>query len=122
MILVDTSVWVGHLRASDPQLVAMLERGEVLCHPFVAGEIGMGSLRQRSVVLEALKALPQAAQALDSEVERFVSDQQLFGLGIGWVDAQLLASARLTPGTELWTLDKRLHEAATRLGLSRAWH
>jgi predicted nucleic acid-binding protein len=122
VILVDTSVWVGHLRANDSQLEALLEQGEVLCHPFVAGEIGMGSLRQRKVVLEALKALPQATSATDSEVERFVADQQLFGLGIGWVDAHLLASARLTPGARLWTLDKRLRQAANRLGLSRAPH
>ena len=122
MILVDTSVWIGHLRAADAQLVTLLERGEVLSHPFVIGEIAMGSLRQRSVVLAALKALPGATVATDDEVQGFVTAHGLFGLGIGWVDAHLLAAVRLTPGAQLWTLDKRLAGAAAQLGVSTAQH
>lgn len=120
MILVDTSVWIGHLRAADARLIALLERNEVLCHPFVIGELAMGSLRQRNVVLAALSALPGATAATDKEVQHLVSEQRLFCLGIGWVDAHLLAATRLTPGARLWTLDKRLERAAIPLGILHA--
>lgn len=122
MILADTSVWIGHLRAADLRLVALLERGEVLCHPFVIGELAMGSLRQRDTVLAALRALPGATLATDEEVQHLVSKQRLFGLGIGWVDAHLLAATRLTPGARLWTLDKRLEQAGRQMGLSPIPH
>jgi len=120
VILVDTSVWIGHLRAADASLVILLERAEVLCHPFVIGELAMGSLRQRDVVLKALNALPGATAATDEEVQQFVTRQRLCGLGIGWVDAHLLAATRLTPGARLWTLDKRLERAAIPLGILHA--
>jgi hypothetical protein len=119
VILVDTSVWIGHLRAADASLVTLLEGGEVLRHPFVLGELAMGSLRQRDVVLKALNALPGATAATDEEVQQFVTRQWLFGLGIGWVDAHLLAATRLTPGARLWTLDKRLE---ARAGSNPAGH
>ena len=93
--------------------------GEVLGHPFVAGELALGSLRQRSQILAALRALPQARPADDEEVMRFIDGNALHGLGIGWVDAHLLAAVRLTPGTRLWTRDRRLLAASERLGL--AW-
>ena len=118
MILVDTSVWVDHLRARDATLVGLLDAGAVLGHPFVLGELALGSLRQRRLVLTALEDLPQASVATDPEVLSFVERQQLYGFGIGYVDAHLLAAARLTPGASLWTRDRRLHEAALRLGVA----
>lgn len=116
MILVDTSVWVDHLRGGDAGLSALLEQGRVLTHPFVIGEIALGTLRQRDVVLDALGNLPRVQMATDREVLAFVAANEVHGLGIGYVDAHLLAAVRLTPGTTLWTRDKRLQGVAERLG------
>lgn len=118
MILVDTSIWIDHLRQGDPLLTRRLESAQVLAHPFVTGEIALGSLRQRDAVISALSDLPQARVATDEEVLRFIEREQLFGLGLGYVDVHLLAAARLTPGSTLWTRDKRLSEAAARLKLA----
>ncbi|HYD67860.1 type II toxin-antitoxin system VapC family toxin [Azospirillum sp.] len=118
MILVDTSVWIDHLRNADPALVRLLEGGRMLAHPFVTGELALGSLRQRDVVLGALQDLPQATVARDDEVLRFIDQNALFGLGIGYVDVHLLAAVRLTPGAFLWTRDKRLRAVAERLKLA----
>jgi predicted nucleic acid-binding protein len=117
MILVDTSVWVDHLRTGDAQLAALLNDGRVLAHPFITGEIALGSLRQRRLVLEALADLPQARVANHGEVLHFIERNALAGTGIGYVDAHLLASARLDSGTTILTRDRRLAEAAFRLGL-----
>lgn len=119
MILVDTSVWVDHLQRGNTHLVQYLSQGAVLAHPFVLGELALGNLRQRTEVLEALSQLPMATAATDSEVLEFIARQSLFGRGIGYVDAHLLAAARLTSGSRLWTLDKRLQAAAGSLEL--AW-
>jgi predicted nucleic acid-binding protein len=118
VILVDTSVWVDHLRKSDAPLQKLLDRGEVLSHPLVIGELAMGNLRQRDVVLGALHKLPKAIVAQDQEVLRFISDKGLFDLGIGYIDAHLLAAVQLTAGALLWTRDKRLLEIARRLSLA----
>lgn len=118
MILVDSSVWVDHLRRGESALARLLNQGRVLAHPLVIGEIALGSLRQRDVILGALQDLPRAIIASDDEVFRFIGQQTLFGLGIGYVDAHLLAAARLTPGATLWTRDQRLARAAERLQLS----
>lgn len=118
MILVDTSVWVDHLRVGDAGLAGMLENGQVLAHPFVIGELSLGDLRRRSAILEDLADLPQAQVATDPEALRFIDDRALFGLGIGYVDVHLLAATQLTPGAKLWTRDKRLLAAADRLGLA----
>ena len=120
MILVDTSVWVDHLRATDKTLTVLLDAGQVLAHPFAIGELALGNLRQRDLVLGALQDLPQAAVATDSEVLHFIDQNALFGLGIGYVDAHLLAAVRLTAGGALWTRDQRLHDAALKLGLAMA--
>lgn len=117
MILVDTSVWVDHLRKGDARLKALLGAGQVLVHSFVIGELALGNLRQREAILQSLQDLPQAVPAGDGEVLGFIERNALFGLGIGYVDAQLLASARLS-AAPLWTHDKRLHEVAFRLGLA----
>jgi predicted nucleic acid-binding protein len=118
MILVDTSIWVDHLRVRDETLAGLLEAGMVLGHPFVIGELALGNLANRHVVLSALSDLPKTEIATDAEALHFIDREQLFGQGIGYVDAHLLASARLTGAARLWTRDKRLHGIAVRLGLA----
>jgi hypothetical protein len=120
VILVDTSVWVHHLRTADKALVHLLDLGAVLAHPFVIGELALGNLRQRDLVIGALQDLPQARLATNEEVLQFIDRYQLHGMGIGYVDAHLLASVRLTAGTTLWTRDKRLQAAADRLSMGWA--
>ena len=119
MILVDTSVWVDHLQRGNPQLADLLGKSQVLTHPFVLGELALGSLQQRAKVLGALQNLPMAAVASSDEVLAFIGTQALHGMGIGYVDANLLASCRLTPSALLWTLDKRLQAAAQHMHLAQ---
>ena len=118
MILVDTSVWVDHLRAGNDRLTALLTRGEVLGHPFVTGELALGDLRRRDAVLSDLRDLPQAVVASDEEVLYYIDHQMLFGRGIGYVDAHLLAATRLTAPAKLWTRDQRLQAVAVALSLA----
>ncbi|MEI6027459.1 MAG: type II toxin-antitoxin system VapC family toxin [Betaproteobacteria bacterium] len=118
MILVDTSVWVDHLRRGDAGLVALLERADVLMHPFVVGEMACGSLRDRESILELLQDLPAAVVASPEEVLKFIKDQALHGKGIGYVDVHLLASVALTAGARLWTRDTRLRRIADLMGCS----
>ena len=118
MILIDTSVWVDHLRAGDKALAALLDTGMVLAHPFVIGELALGNLRQREIVLNALADLPHAGVATDAEVLYFIERHALFGRGIGYIDAHLLAAVQLTASAELWTNDKKLHGIAVKLGLA----
>ena len=118
MILADTSVWVDHLRAGHKALAAQLDAGMVLTHPFVIGELALGNLRQREIVLEALADLPHASVATDAEVLHFIERHALSRRGIGYIDAHLLAAAKLTAGAELWTNDKLLHGVAVQLGLA----
>ena len=113
-MLVDTSVWVGHLRYGNPRLAAHLQRGVVHCHPFVIGELACGNLGRRQEVLSLLAALPQVPIATHDEVLAFVDAHRLMGRGLGWVDVHLLAAARLAD-TVLWTLDGRLARAARDL-------
>ena len=117
MILADTSIWADHIRSNDRLLKRLLDEGRVLMHPFVIGEIALGYLKQRDLILTMLDALPKAQVADDSEVVRLIGSRSLFASGIGYVDAHLLASVQLTPGASLWTRDKRCHAAAERLGL-----
>ncbi|SAL88241.1 PilT protein-like protein [Caballeronia choica] len=118
MILVDTSVWIDHISASDSVLVRLLSEERVLAHPYVIGEISLGSLRNREVVLGALLDLPGAPIATTEEIFFLIEGEQLFSRGIGYVDTALLASARLQPGVTIWTRDKRLKKVADELGLS----
>ncbi len=115
MILVDTTVWIDHFRDGDPLLVRHLERGEVLAHPWVTGELALGHLRNRAETLRLLSHLPQATVATAAELLAFIERQELFGLGVGYVDAQLIAATRLTDHARLWTSDRRLRTAAERL-------
>jgi predicted nucleic acid-binding protein len=117
VILVDSSVWIEHLRHSNELLTDLLDRQQVLMHPFVVGELALGHLRPRDMLLGVLQVLDQVIVARDDEVMRLIDEERLFGIGLGYVDAHLLASVRLTPGTLLWTRDKRLSAAAERLSL-----
>jgi len=120
VILVDTSVWVDHLRESDEALAGLLEAGKILAHPFVIGELALGNLPRRDLVLRALHDLPQVNVATDREVLHLVDRHLLFGLGIGYIDAHLLAAVLLTSDAGLWTRDRRLRRGADRLGLAVA--
>ena len=116
MILVDTSVWVDHLQKGVAQLAGLLERGSVVVHPFVVGELACGSLADRATVLELLQDMPAAVVAESDEVLGFIERHRLHGKGIGYVDAHLLASTALTRGATIWTRDLRLRAAAEALG------
>ena len=118
MILVDSSVWVDHLRKGDRRLVTLLDTSQVLTHPFVVGELALGSLENRESILSSLKGLPQAATATDEEVQQLIERNALFGLDIGYIDAHLLAAVRLNAGSQLWTRDKRLGAIANRMRLN----
>jgi predicted nucleic acid-binding protein len=115
LILVDTSVWVDHLRRGDAQLVDLLESNAVIMHPFVIGEIACGSLSDRAQMLELLHQLPSATVADHDEVMGYIERHCLHGKGIGYVDVHLLASTAIS-GAKLWTRDKRLRVVAQELG------
>jgi len=118
MILADTSVWVDHFNRVDARFADLLERDLVVTHPFVLGEVSLGNLRQRRLVIETFRQLPQASMAEDDEVLDMIERLGLAGCGIGYVDAHLLAATRLTPDCLLWTRDKRLEAVAVRLNLA----
>jgi len=120
MILVDTSVWVDHLRDGTPALAAALEKGRVLTHPFVLGELACGNLKNRGEVLQLLGELPAAPMATDPEALDFIERRALMGRGIGYVDVHLLASVALAGTSQLWTRDKRLAAVAADLELAYA--
>jgi hypothetical protein len=116
MTLVDTSVWVNHLRAGSPRLATFLQESLVFTHSYVIGELACGMLKNRSEILALLQALPKARIADDDEVLHLLESQKLYGAGLGWVDINLLASAQLT-GCGLWTADGPLQKAAIKLHL-----
>lgn len=122
MILVDTSVWVDHLRVGDQGLTMLLDKGHVLMHAFVLGELACGTLRNRGEVLRLLKHLPHAPAATDDEVLFFIERHELMGRGIGYVDAHLLAAVTLNGSAQLWTRDKRLRASADSLKLFYGKH
>lgn len=117
MILVDTSVWVQHLRQGNEQLKSLLNEEKVLCHPFVLGELACGSMKNREEILRLLESLPQARIAEHEEVLRFLDAEELYSRGLGWIDVHLLASTLLSNAT-LWTFDKKLRTIASALGIS----
>ena len=114
MVLVDTSVWISHFREGHPELREQLLEGKVVCHPFVIGELACGTLQNRREILTLLKALPLAAQAEHDEILHFIETKNLMGMGLGYIDVHLLASALLS-GIFLWTHDNPLKKAAHRL-------
>jgi predicted nucleic acid-binding protein len=117
VILVDTSIWINHLWSNNPDLASFLENGLVFTHPSVVGELACGSLKNREAFLKHLRTLPFAKVARDEEVTQFVEQRKIWGRGVGWIDAHLLASSILT-GCRLWTFDWRLYRVAAELGLT----
>lgn len=117
MVLVDTSVWVAHLRESNSRLGQYLNQGEVISHPLVIGELACGNIKNRSEILSLLSALPQADTLTDEEVLIFIEKNNFMGKGLGLIDMHLLASAILSEAC-LWTLDAKLRQAAHILGVS----
>jgi predicted nucleic acid-binding protein len=117
MVLVDTSVWVAHLRDGDTGLKTLLNEGYVVCHPFIIGELACGNLKNRSEILSLLYALPMATHAEHEEVIQFIENNGLMGKGLGYIDMHLLASAILSK-VPLWTLDKKLNQVSLKLGLA----
>lgn len=118
MILADSSVWIDHLRDPDATLIDLLAADEMLIHPFVIGEMALGSIRNRRAVVAGLKELPFSEMADHDEVLTMIERHGLFGTGIGYVDAHLLAATLLTPGAKLWTRDRRLRAAANGLAIA----
>ena len=116
MVLVDTSVWVSHLRSGDEHLVALLEASEVLTHPFVIGELALGNLNRRDEILTFLGAVPSAEVADVDEVLEFIRRNDLAGSGLGYVDVHLLAAARISKAS-LWTSDRSLQGAARKFSV-----
>jgi len=117
MVLVDTSIWVIHLRQGSRRLEKLLMDAEVMCHPFIIGELACGKLKSRNEILSLLQSLPMSPTIEFDEFFVFVDRNDLMGKGIGFVDVHLLASARLT-GVPLWTADKKLKSAADQLELA----
>ena len=117
MILVDTSVWVDHLRTGNSMLVDNLRSGNVLCHALIIAELALGTLKSRSQVLSLLDDLPKAPDVTVEEIRVLIENRKLYGRGIGVVDLHLLASCLLAPGTSLWTGDRRLHAVAVEVGV-----
>lgn len=117
MVLVDTSVWVFHLREGSADLADLLNDGRVLCHPFIVGELACGNLKDRKVILSYLEWLPMCIEAEHEEVLSFIDNNRLMGQGLGYVDVHLITSAVLT-GVTVWTLDKKLTQAADSLHIN----
>jgi predicted nucleic acid-binding protein len=116
MILADTSVWIDHLRTLNPEMQTLLLNKRILMHPFVIGEIACGTLRDRTALLASLRDLRQSRLATNEEVFELIERRRLWGRGIGWVDAHLLASALLTR-CRLWSFDQQLQAAARLLNI-----
>jgi hypothetical protein len=121
MILVDTSVWIDHLRSGDKRLARLLASTQVLIHPYVVGELACGNLRNRTEVLSLLADLPKAVTATDEEVLFFIEQHQLMGRGVGYLDAHLLSSTFLGSPAKIWTRDKRLAALAVELDKAYQW-
>jgi predicted nucleic acid-binding protein len=117
MVLVDTSVWVSHLRHENKDFQQLLLDGEVVCHPFIVGELACGNLKNRREILTYLQSLPMTILAEDEEVLRFIEANQLMGKGLGYIDVHLIASALLT-NVLVWTLDKTLDKFIEKIGIN----
>lgn len=118
MYLVDTSVWINHFRKSDVTLIDALNKNLVHCHPFIAGELALGSIKDRKRIIEMLGDLPSAVVAEDGEIMRMIEVHKLYGKGLGYIDTHLLASTLISRNLKLWTTDKRLKASAKKLGVA----
>lgn len=114
MILVDTSVWIEHLRHGSVELETLLNEGAVACHPFIIGELACENLKNRDEILSLMQELPLASSVEDYEALHFIEDHKIMGKGLGYIDIHLLMSALLTR-IPFWTMDKRLHEVSLKL-------
>ena len=117
MILADTSVWIDHLRSDDEEMRELLDRGQIVIHPFVIAELALGSLKERRKTLALLDLLPQVRVARLSEVRSMIEARRLYNAGMGLTDAHLIASAFINASTLLWTRDKQLRKVAEELGI-----
>jgi hypothetical protein len=117
MVLVDTSVWVDHLRFGNPRLASLLENGDVVCHPFIIGELACGNLPERADTLGCLLELPRTSVAGQDEVMSLIEGYRLMGTGLGFIDVHLLAAARLD-GIPIWTQDIPLKKTAAKLDVN----
>ena len=117
MVLVDTSVWVDHLRSSEPEIAFLVDRRQIVIHPMVIGELACGNLSNRNEVLRYLARLPRMPVATDEEVLFFIEHHRLMGSGIGYVDAHLLVASVLHSTTRLWTRDRRLMSITDELDI-----
>jgi len=117
VILADTSVWIDHLRAGNKEMQQLLDQGQIVIHPFIIGELALGSLRQRAKTVGLLDLLPQVRVAQLGEVRAMIEARRLYGLGIGLIDAHLIASVFLSPSTLLWTRDKQLRKVTEVIGI-----
>ncbi len=117
MILADTSIWIDHFRSGNTVMRKHLNQGQVVVHPFVIAELALGSLQDRTRTLALLDLLPQVRVAQLSEVRLTIEARRLDALGIGLIDAHLIASVLIHPPTLLWTRDQRLRKAAEGLGI-----
>ena len=117
MVLVDTSVWIDHLRNNNQTLSWLLERNLVVIHPLIIGELACGNLNNRTELLRLWQSLESLPTLTDEETLFFIEKNQLMGKGVGYIDIQLLASIKLSKGVKLWTLDKRLTAIAEQRNL-----
>ena len=118
MILADTSVWIDHLSRKDDAFALLLNDSQIMTHPFVIGEIALGNLKNRTEILSKIQKLPMMLATSDSEILFFITQRQLAGRGVGYIDVHLLAATAMTPPARLWTRDKKLLAVATSLGLA----
>jgi hypothetical protein len=117
MLLADTSVWIDHFRSADQALIRELENNAIAMHPFVAGELALGPLPNRKKVLAYLDHLPQLRAASQAEIRQMIEARSLHNRSIGLIDAHLLASVLINPGTQLWTRDASLKKTAAKFGI-----
>jgi predicted nucleic acid-binding protein len=117
LILADTSIWIDHLRSEDREMRKHLQQGNIVTHPFVIAELALGSLRERTKTLALLDLLPQLRMPHLSEVRLMIEARRLYGMGIGLIDAHLIASIFVNSPTLLWTRDKPLRKVAEDLGI-----
>ena len=117
MILADTSIWIDHLRSGNARMQALLQTGQIVMHPFIVAEIALGSLKNRKVRLAELDALQQVAVGQAAEVRHLIEARALYSKGLSLVDAHLILSCLLSPGTQLWTRDKNMEMVARSLGI-----
>ena len=118
MILADTSIWIDHLRTSNPQMQSFLLAAQIATHPFIVAEIALGSLKNRTGRLAELDSLQQVTMAQTAEVRHFIETRGLYSKGLSLVDAHLILSCLLTPGTQLWTRDRNMEAVARSLGVA----